>query len=229
MVFHLSNSLILVALSVLLVTKLSTADPDIPVDYSDPNFKSENFVYRNLSSLGKATFVNVGGSQHAAHVTQFPALQGLGTSLTLLRFQPCGMNTPHVHPRATEFQYIFQGTLIIVFVDTNNTVKLNKVSAGDVFVFPRGLLHYEQNIGRTEVISTAFFDSQLAGTIGINSGLRALPLRAQAATFDQYNATKLNKLFNEVKTGNFVPDPECLKYFAETTNQYYDYSNGPLA
>uniref|UniRef100_A0A7S3EC99 Cupin type-1 domain-containing protein n=1 Tax=Rhodosorus marinus TaxID=101924 RepID=A0A7S3EC99_9RHOD len=45
-----------------------------------------------------------GGSQ-----SRFPALNGLGVSYTLFTIDPCGMNLPHVHPRATELIYVIKG------------------------------------------------------------------------------------------------------------------------
>lgn len=36
------------------------------------------------------------------NVNQLPALEGLGISMTLVNLDPCAINLPHVHPRATE-------------------------------------------------------------------------------------------------------------------------------
>ena len=38
----------------------------------------------------------------AVNLNQLPALEGQGISMALVNLDPCGINLPHVHPRATE-------------------------------------------------------------------------------------------------------------------------------
>jgi hypothetical protein len=35
-----------------------------------------------------------------------PSLAYLGISFATIEFAPCGINIPHIHPRATEFIYV---------------------------------------------------------------------------------------------------------------------------
>ena len=39
-------------------------------------------------------------------VSQFPTLAYMGISYTLFELAPCGINLPHVHPRASELLYV---------------------------------------------------------------------------------------------------------------------------
>ena len=39
-------------------------------------------------------------------VLQFPTLDRMGVAYTLFELAPCGINLPHVHPRATELLYV---------------------------------------------------------------------------------------------------------------------------
>jgi len=84
-----------------------------------------------------------GGSQ-----ARFPALNGLGVSYTLFTIDPCGMNLPHVHPRATEIIYLIRGYgLTVGFSEENGgRVLVNrKMKKGWTAVFPQGLPHWQIN------------------------------------------------------------------------------------
>jgi hypothetical protein len=37
-----------------------------------------------------------------------PSLAYLGISFATIEFAPCGINIPHIHPRATEFIYVIR-------------------------------------------------------------------------------------------------------------------------
>ncbi|MCO5610991.1 hypothetical protein L7F22_065239 [Adiantum nelumboides] len=62
-------------------------------------------------------------------------------------YMPGGINPPHVHPRTTEVIYLVQGSLLVGFVSTAPANKLyyQTIHAGDLFVFPRGLVHFQLN------------------------------------------------------------------------------------
>ncbi|CAI0433791.1 unnamed protein product [Linum tenue] len=69
-----------------------------------------------------------------------------------------GLNPPHHHPRASEIFYLIKGTLYVGFITANPTHRLfaKILTAGDVFVFPLGLIHFQWNIGQNPgVVTTA--------------------------------------------------------------------------
>ena len=41
-----------------------------------------------------------------ATVAQMPSLAYMGISFATIVFAPCGINIPHIHPRASEFIYV---------------------------------------------------------------------------------------------------------------------------
>jgi oxalate decarboxylase/phosphoglucose isomerase-like protein (cupin superfamily) len=186
--FVLTIAAVLTACSVM-------ADPNPVRDFVNPKFKAYDFVFKNLTSLKKAQAITRGGSQHMANARTFPAIQTLGTSATLLRINPCGINSPHTHPRGTEHQYLFQGTLAIGLVDTHGNYYANIVKAGDTFVFPKSLLHFEQNVGTEEVISLAFFNSELAGTIAADEAYYKVPATVLGSSFGITNTTLVRQVF----------------------------------
>jgi len=95
----------------------------------------------------------LGGVTKAANVETFPILTDLGISTTLGFLEPCGMNTPHVHPRATEFLTLVEGSdLKFGYVLENGLVTAgqNAEIAGTLekfqgTVFPMGSIHYQFN------------------------------------------------------------------------------------
>ena len=69
------------------------------------DFKSSDFVH----DLGRDKPTSQSGNNTIKQlsVAQFPTLANMGISYTLFELQPCGINLPHLHPRATELLYVF--------------------------------------------------------------------------------------------------------------------------
>jgi len=62
----------------------------------------------------------------------------------LFSLNPCALNTPQVHPRATELFFVISGRFKIFFTEENGGQKIvNEVSTGQVTFFPQGLIHGE--------------------------------------------------------------------------------------
>ena len=81
---------------------------------------------------------------HSSNVDTFPALKGEGIANTLFSLNPCAINTPHVHPRATELFFVLSGKFKTFFTEENGgRTIVNEVSTGQVTFFPQGLIHGE--------------------------------------------------------------------------------------
>lgn len=82
-------------------------------------FKAEDFVF-DLNGT-PSTSTGGGGKIRANSVDNFPALSGEGISYSLFDVEPCGVNLPHVHPRATELLYVISGNFLRTgFVEGKN-------------------------------------------------------------------------------------------------------------
>jgi len=58
------------------------------------------------------------------------------------------MNTPHTHPRATEFLFLINGALEVGFIEENEArFVINAMSPGQGTIFPKGSIHYQINTG----------------------------------------------------------------------------------
>lgn len=104
------------------------------------------------------------------NVDQIPGLNTLGISVVRIDYAPNGgQNPPHTHPRATEILIVIEGTLLVGFVTSNpdNRFISKVLYPGAVFVFPIGLIHFQQNVGKTNAVAFAALSSQNPGVITI--------------------------------------------------------------
>lgn len=102
----------------------------------------------------------LGGFTIAANARTFPALIGNGGAMTLGFLGPCGMNTAHVHPRATEFNIVVKGRLVTNFIIENGLTPIaNTLSLYQMTVFPQGAVHQEFNPDCTDSVFVAGFNS----------------------------------------------------------------------
>ena len=67
-------------------------------------YKTKDFVFDLDNSFGFSR--NGNSTIRRATVAQMPSLAYLGISFATIEFAPCGINIPHIHPRATEFIYV---------------------------------------------------------------------------------------------------------------------------
>jgi quercetin dioxygenase-like cupin family protein len=84
---------------------------------------------------------------------------------------PGGVNPPHLHPRATEVGTVIEGSVFVGFLSTNNTLFSKVLNAGEAFVIPRGLVHFQWNVGQVKARMITAFNSQLPGAVVLPSTL----------------------------------------------------------
>ncbi|XP_057844736.1 germin-like protein 1-1 [Cryptomeria japonica] len=122
----------------------------------------EDFFFRGLGREGDTSNA-VGSNVIAANVNLIAGLNTLGISLVRIEFAVGGINPPHTHPRATEILLLLEGHLCVGFIDTANKFYIKILMKGDVFVFPKGLLHFQQNVGHGNAVAIAALGSQNPG------------------------------------------------------------------
>jgi quercetin dioxygenase-like cupin family protein len=130
------------------------------------NATADDFFSSVIAKPGNITSP-AGSVVTGANVEKIPGLNTLGVSLARIDYAPGGLNPPHTHPRATELIFVLYGTLDVGFVTTANKLVAKTVAAGDVFAFPRGLVHFQSNPGKEPAAVVSAFNSQLAGTQSI--------------------------------------------------------------
>ncbi|CAM9935250.1 unnamed protein product [Laminaria digitata] len=142
-------------------------------------FDKEDFVF----ALGgpEPDRLDDGVRLRAVTLSQLPALEGQGISMTLVNLGPCAINLPHIHPRATEMLYTIEGNdLRVAFVEENNGegAVVNDLNQGDVAFFPQGLIHYQQNLGCDPATFLAALNSEDPGVVTITTRFFELPSEA---------------------------------------------------
>ncbi|KAJ8114640.1 hypothetical protein OPT61_g3520 [Boeremia exigua] len=163
-----------------------------------------------------------GGATKAANIETFPILTGLGISTTLGFLEPCGINTPHVHPRATEFLTVVAGSnLKFGYVLENGLVPAgqNQEIAGvlgtfEGTVFPQGSIHFQFNDNCEKATFVASLNSEDPGTsqvaqnfFSLNSGVVNATL-GFPKTIDGENIEQFRKMI----PANLAQDVDvCLK------------------
>ncbi|KAH9297966.1 hypothetical protein KI387_029648, partial [Taxus chinensis] len=104
----------------------------------------EDFFFAGLGNAGD-TNNQVRSNVTPANVNQIGGLNTLGISFARIDFAVGGINPPHTHPRATEV----------------------------LFVFPKALVHFQQNVGQENAVVIAGLSSQLPGVQTIANSLFA--------------------------------------------------------
>ncbi|KAH6826385.1 hypothetical protein C2S53_003752 [Perilla frutescens var. hirtella] len=167
-----SKNTILLPLAIILITLHSAraGDPDILTDFELPlgvtNITGDTFTYTGLRAFIGANSTNF--TVYKASMAELPALNGQSVSYAALYYPPGTVNPPHTHPRASELLFLVLGSLEVGFVNTTNYLFTQTLQAGDMFVFPKGLLHYQYNAdAKTPAIALSAFGSASAGTISI--------------------------------------------------------------
>ncbi|KAM2182718.1 hypothetical protein COP2_034055 [Malus domestica] len=130
------------------------------------NATAEDFFFTGLAKPG-LTNNTFGSLVTLANVEKIPGLNTLGVSLARIDYAPGGINPPHTHPRATEIVYVLEGELDVGFITTANKLIRKTTKQGEVFVFPKGLVHFQNNNGKSPASMIAAFNSQLQGRVKI--------------------------------------------------------------
>ncbi|CAK9321273.1 unnamed protein product [Citrullus colocynthis] len=135
----------------------------------DPNVvEAKDFFMSGLNVAGN-TNNPVGSAVTPANVVKIPGLNTLGIMMVRIDYAPGGINAPHTQPRATEILTVLEGMLLVGFVTSNtgNRLITKTLKKGDVFVFPIGLIHFQQNIGYGPAVAIASLSSQNPGVVTI--------------------------------------------------------------
>ncbi|KAF3010900.1 hypothetical protein E8E13_009822 [Curvularia kusanoi] len=163
-----------------------------------------------------------GGALKSANIETFPILTDLGISTTVAFLNPCGINTPHVHPRATEFLTLVEGkNLKFGYVLENGLVGPDKnpeiagtLNKFEGTVFPMGSIHFQFNDNCDSATFVATLNSEDPGTSQIAQNFFALNDEVVNATlgFPREIDGKNIEEFRKYIPANLAQDIEvCLR------------------
>ncbi|KAK1588748.1 hypothetical protein Q3G72_026640 [Acer saccharum] len=159
-----------------IIRMASAADPDITSDFVIPSnvttpVDGNFFTFTGFRALVGAP-LPPDFKVTKASMAEFAALNGQSVSLAVLEFPAGTTNPPHTHPRSAELLFLIQGSLQVGFVDTTNKLFSQTLQAGDMFVFPKGLVHFQYNAdAQKPAIAVSAFGSASAGTVSLPTTL----------------------------------------------------------
>ncbi|KAL2920742.1 Germin-like protein subfamily 2 member 2 [Bienertia sinuspersici] len=162
---------------------------------------AEDFFFTGISKSGDTDNL-LGSKVTGANVLNIPGLNTLGVSMARVDFAPYGLNPPHIHPRATEMIYVLKGELFVGFITTSNKFISKVVKTGEVFIFPKGLAHFQKNVSKKPTSVLAAFNSQLPGAQQFAAALftssPAVPndVLAQAFNVDEHKIEMIREALN---------------------------------
>ncbi|CEL97077.1 unnamed protein product [Vitrella brassicaformis CCMP3155] len=157
-----------------------------------------------------------GGDVRPVRVQELPSLKGESISQVHYVLEPCGLNSPQLHPRAAEIVYVIKGDeLEMGFVEENGPsprVINNTLKAGQSMLVPEGLLHWQYNRGCKPVEFISTFNSEDPGVLTVASRLLSIPTNALATTLGvrQREAVRLDSDQKQV-AAPAIGGYECLK------------------
>jgi len=112
----------------------------------------------------------LGGQVDLANRVTYPVVTDLGISMAGIFFAPCGLNTPHIHPRATEFlTLVTDSHMSTGFVLENGFVaeQRTNLTLYQGTVFPQGSIHWQQNLDCYPAVAIAGLNSEDPGASSI--------------------------------------------------------------
>ncbi|KAL7282395.1 RmlC-like cupin [Trametes coccinea BRFM310] len=170
--------------------------------------QDSDFVFNFLA--GKAT-TGAGGSAVGATVENFPALVNNGLAMTIGYLGPCGMNTPHTHPRATEMLYVVNGSISSGMIAENGArFVFNKVDAGSAMIFPKGSIHFQQNEGCEPITFVAALNNEDPGVESIAQRYFGLPPDVVAASLGDLGVQEVAGIEAMIPDSFALGTQECL-------------------
>ncbi len=125
------------------------------------NFLSCVFLVMWIS--GNASSTGTGAIAQIVDVLLYPALNTLGISHGRLDFDIGGVFPPHTHPFASETLFVVKGTVYTGFISFDSILYAETLQEGDVYIFPKGTLHFQLNVGNGPAVTFNSLNSQNPG------------------------------------------------------------------
>nr|XP_011469559.1 PREDICTED: putative germin-like protein 9-2 [Fragaria vesca subsp. vesca] len=180
---RLIQLLVIISVVALAISRRAVAsDPDISSDFILPEnhtgttVDASFFTYTGFRGLFDQTPEIFTATK--ASMDEFPALKGQSVSYAMLQFPPNTIFPPHTRLDSAGLMLVLTGSLEVGLIDSKNVLYIKKLQAGDMFVFPKGLIHYQYNADpNLPATAIASFGSASARSVAVpdsifTSGIR---------------------------------------------------------
>ncbi len=122
-----------------------------------------------------------GGLARIANRENFPLLDHL--ALFSLKIAKKGIREPHWHPNATELNFVVSGKCRLIVFSPGGEKDEFTLDEGQGSVIPAGYFHYIENIGKSELHMTVYFNNSLPDDIGLSGALSAFSNETLASIY----------------------------------------------
>jgi oxalate decarboxylase/phosphoglucose isomerase-like protein (cupin superfamily) len=175
------------------------ADDQLLFDFNNPN-----------TTVGVTN--GAAGRTVAATSENFPAVIGNGVSMTIGFLGPCGMNSPHTHPRATEINFSVNTTLRGgVLIENGARFAEIDIAPGTATVFPQGAIHFEMNPSCEEAMFVAGFNGEDPGVSQVGQRFFGLPPDIVGASLGGLGVQEVADLAALIPDNVIFGVDECLQ------------------
>jgi len=162
-------------------------------------------------NAGVGTVRSAGGNLTLANIANFPALFSNGMAMAIGQMAPCGMNTPHTHPRATEFLYLVNGEMEVGFIAENGARFVgNTLTQGQGTIFPKGSIHYQANLGCEPLTFVAALNDEDPGATQVAQRFFGLPPDVVPATLGDVGIKEVVDLATGIPDNLAIGVDRCL-------------------
>jgi len=138
------------------------------------------FVF-SLSGVTPSS-VTSGGQVQIADSSNFRVSKTIAAGLVTVK--PGGLRTMHWHPNADEWQYYMKGTARMTVFNAGPSAATANFHPGDIGYVKKGLGHYVENTGSTDLVFLALFRSDRYEEVSLSDWLAHTPPEMVAATFN---------------------------------------------
>jgi quercetin dioxygenase-like cupin family protein len=127
---------------------------------------AKDFVYKGFRAPSSdVKLAPTGAIAAVATPVEFPGINTQGITHARLDFDVGGVVPLHTHPRASETLFVLKGSIYTGFVSDDNVLYASTLEKGDLILFPRGLLHFQLNVGKESAITFNSLTSQNPGLL----------------------------------------------------------------
>ena len=128
------------------------------------------------------TSANKSGQVQIADSSNFRISKNIAAGLVTLK--PGALRTMHWHPNADEWQYYMKGTGRMTVFNAGPSATTANFHPGDIGYVKKGLGHYVENTGSTDLVFLALFRSDRYEEVSLADWLAHTPPELVAATFN---------------------------------------------
>jgi oxalate decarboxylase len=128
------------------------------------------------------TGVSKSGWVQIADSSNFHVAKSVAAGLVTVK--PGGLRTMHWHPNADEWQYYLKGSARMTVFNTGPAAVTANFHPGDIGYVKKGLGHYVENTGSTDLVFLAVFRAARYEEVSFSDWLAHTPPEMVAATFN---------------------------------------------